>query len=162
VSPPSITHGAFAVPSSGSSLAALNHDLGLLADHMLAQGCPLAQPVVVMSPASALRAGGMMLPGAPALNVPVVQSASAKGDVILLDAGLLAFTDGGIDIVPSGEATLEMTDAPVGDILAPTAPAQLVSLWQANATAFRLSQYLNWALANPAAVGVVTGYGATP
>jgi hypothetical protein len=163
VSPPSITYGAFATPSTGSSLAALNHDLGTVADHMLAQGVPLAAPVVIMSPASALRVGGLAsLPGAPTLTVPVVKSVGAGDQVVLLDAGLLAYTDGGVIVDLSQEASLELDDAPTGDIGAPTGATTLTSLWQVDAVAFRISQFLNWALAHSGAVGVVTGFGATP
>lgn len=161
VSPPSLTAGAYSVASSGPSLAALNADLGAVADHMQAQGVPLAQPVVIMSPASALRAGGLSLPGGQ-FTVPVVTSPSARDEVVLLDAGLLAYTDGGLDIVPSNEATVAMSDAPAGDISTPAAPTTMVSLWQVDSTGFKLNQYLNWQLTHPAAVGVVTGYGAGP
>ena len=162
VSPPSITFGAYTVPSTGPTLADLNSDLGALATHMQAQGVPLAQPVAIMSPASALRAGGLSLPGGQ-FSLPVMLTPGAGDQVVLLDGGLLLWTDGGIDVVPSGQTTLEMSDAPVSDASVPTAPgAPFVSMWQTDGTAFRLTQYLNWGLATPAAVGVVSGFGAAP
>ena len=162
VSPPSITFGAYTVPSTGPTLADLNSDLGALATHMQAQGVPLAQPVVLMSPASALRAGGLSLPGGQ-FSIRVVLTPGAGDQVVLLDAGLLLWTDAGIDVSPGGQTTLEMSDAPVSDASVPTAPgAPFISMWQTDGTAFKLIQYLNWALATPAAVGVVSGFGAAP
>jgi hypothetical protein len=159
-SPPSLTHGAFAVSSSGSSLTALSADLGKVADAMTAQGVRLTKPVVIMSPASALRAGGLSLPGG-AFTIPVVLTPGAKNQVVLIDADLLAFVNAGMEVVQARAASVELSDAPTGDIAAPSAAA-MVSLWASNSVGFKLTQYLNWQAADPAAVGVVTGYGATP
>jgi len=166
LSPGSITNGAFAVPSSGATVAALQADLGLLADHMAANGVTLTSPVVILSPASALRIGGLTVPapgGGQSLAVPVIQSPAAGTQVVLLDSSYFVFSDGGIDVSASNQGTLEMSDAPTSDASVPAAPTgPLVSMWQANATGFKLTQFLNWELANPAAVGVVTGFGVAP
>ena len=161
VSPRSLTNGAFSVPSSGATVAALNADLGLIADHMFAAGIPLARPVLILSPASALRLGGVSLP-APggSLAVPIVTTPSARDQVVLLDASMLVFTDGGINVDLSGETSVEMSDTPTADgVLPADATGPMVSTWQANLTAFKLTQYLNWSPV-PDAVGVVTGFGA--
>jgi hypothetical protein len=161
LSPPSLTHGAFTTPSTGSTVAALNADLGVIATHMQDAGIALTLPVVIMSPASALRLGGLVAPGGQSLAAPVVQSPAAKDQVVLLDASYFVYTDGGLDVSASAQTSLEMSDAPTGDVDDPApSTAPVVSLWQTNATAFRLSQWLNWALADPAAVGVVTAFGA--
>jgi hypothetical protein len=159
-SPPSLTHGAFSVPSSGSSLAALNADLGKVADNMLAQGVRLTKPVVIMSPASALRAGGLSLPGG-GFTIPTVLTPGAGNSVVLIDADLLAYTNAGMEVVQARAASVELSDAPIGDLNAPTA-ASMVSLWASNSVGFKLTQYLNWQAADPAAVAVVAGFGATP
>jgi hypothetical protein len=160
-SPPSLTHGAFSVPSSGSTLAALNADLGKVADHMLAAGVRLTRPVVLMSPASALRAGGLSLPGG-GFSLPVVLTPGAGNSVVLVDGDLVGFCNGGLAVELSRAATVQLDDSPVGDIDPPTAPPSTISLWASNSTSFRLTQYLNWELADPAAVAVVTGFGSTP
>lgn len=166
VSPPSITHGAFTTPSTGATVAALNADLGLIVDNMEANGVIITAPVVILSAASGLRLGALTLPGSDGQSpkVTVLPSPAAGSNVILLEGSYFAYCDGGLDVTLSGSATLEMSDAPTADADAPAGPTgPLVSLWQTNSTGFRLSQYLNWALANPAAVGVVTGFGsATP
>jgi hypothetical protein len=159
--PPSLTAGAFAVTSSGASLAALSADLGAVADRMQAQGVRLVQPVVLMSPASALRVGGLALPGG-GFSLPVVQTPGAANQVALIDGSKLAYCDGGFAVELSREAALELADNPTGDISTPTVPPAMVSLWATNSAGFRVAQILNWRMADPNAVGVVTGYGATP
>jgi hypothetical protein len=165
LSPASITNGAFAVPSSGATVAALQSDLGLLADHMQENGVVLTSPVLIMSPASALRIGGLTIPapGGQSFAPPVVQSPAAADQVVLLDGTYFAWKDGGLDISASGEAMLEMSDQPTNNANIPTAATGvLASMWDVRAVGFKVRQYLNWTLANPAAVGVVTGFGATP
>jgi hypothetical protein len=159
--PTSITHAAFTVPSSGPTLAALSADLGRIADHMEAAGVRLVAPVVIMSAGSALRVGGLALPGG-GFSLPVVTTPAAENQVVLLDGSRLAYTNGGLEIDLTREATVELSDAPVADISTPTAPPTLVFLWQVDSAGFRVTQALNWQLAQPAAVGVVTGFGAAP
>jgi hypothetical protein len=166
LSPASITNGAFSVPSSGPTVAALQSDLGLITDNMAANGVTLTSPVLILSPASALRIGGLTVPapgGGQSLALTIIQSPAAGSQVVLLDGSYFVWTDEGIGVSSSSEGTLEMSDAPTGDASVPTgATGPLVSMWQANATAYKVQQYLNWQLANPAAVGVVTDFGVAP
>jgi HK97 family phage major capsid protein/HK97 family phage prohead protease len=95
--------------------------------------------------------------------VPAV--GSPVGDfVILLDTKSVWFADdGGLTVDMSREASLQMDDAATmtagGSGASPAAPTatSVVSMWQANCVAFRAERVINWMVARPAGVAVLTG-----
>ncbi|WP_434711988.1 phage major capsid protein [Rhizobium sp. YTUHZ045] len=91
------------------------------------------------------------------LNLPFAVSAGVSpGTLILLDGDrILADIESlGIDI--SRHAALEMNDAPTNSAVTPTA-TNLVSLWQTNAVAIKVSALFGVAAGTPDAIAVLTG-----
>jgi hypothetical protein len=54
------------------------------------------------------------------------------------------------------QASIQMADNPTMNAVEPTGAAT-VSLWQCNSTAIMAEKYLNWEVARPGSVAVVTG-----
>jgi hypothetical protein len=78
-------------------------------------------------------------------GVPQFVSTGLDDELVLVDGDGIAVADGGLMIEPAASASLQMSTTPA-------AGAQnLVSLFQTNALAFRLSRYLNWAVRDGAA-----------
>jgi len=89
------------------------------------------------------------LTGGTVLGVPLLISPAAGAKLVLLDGALLVFADSGVEAERSSEAALQFSDAPTAGA------ANVVSLWQANTTALRTTQYVTWALGGTNGVGYV-------
>jgi hypothetical protein len=89
------------------------------------------------------------LPGA-FMGIPVVQSTTvlygATTNMVLVDAGsILLADDGQVTVDVSREASVEMSDTPIGS-------GALVSLWQTNAVGILCERFITWLVARAGAV----------
>jgi HK97 family phage major capsid protein len=178
--PGSITNGVVAIPSTGSTVAAVTADLNaaLLALMQALQG-NITAPIWIMSPAAALFLAtlrtaqdvfafpGMSLGGTPGslgptpslLGVPVVVSGnvavdgSGKSNIILIDqAQILLADDGQVLIDTSTEASLQMDTAPA------TPPTPMISLFQQDMLAIKAERFIYWLRRRDGVVQVISGF----
>ncbi|WP_234851559.1 phage major capsid protein [Sinorhizobium meliloti] len=170
VSPASILNGVAGIASSGNTADDVRTDLRALFGAFIAANNAPTSGVFVMEATTALALSLMVNPlgqsefpgismnGGTLSGLPVIVSEYVPtGVVALVNAADIYLADeGGVEIDMSGEASLEMDDAPTGDSVAPTAAA-LVSLWQTNSVGFRAERTVNWARRRPSAVAYLTG-----
>lgn len=172
ISPASITNGVAAVSSTGNTADAVREDVRLLMNTFIAADNPPTTGVWVMSSSTALSLsllqnplgqpefGAVSMMGGRFQGLPVITSeylapVSDGGYVALVNAQDIWFADeGGVQVDMSREASLEMSDAPTGTSLTPTATST-VSLWQTNSVGFRAERILNWAKRRASAVAVL-------
>jgi HK97 family phage major capsid protein/HK97 family phage prohead protease len=167
-SPASISNGVTKNNSSGRDADSVRADLvTLFAAYIAANNLPTSG-VWVMSAVTALQLSlmtnalgqpefpGINMSGGRLQGLPVLTSeflgyttdSPVEGrDVFLVNANDIWFADdGGVDVAMSTEATLEMTDVPVGHSGTPTAMStNFVSMWQSNSIAFRAERSVAWA-----------------
>lgn len=155
-SPASITNGATSVPWTG----VVATDLINLLDAIATSGKGLA---LMARPATlAFLALGIGVPLS-SLGVTILPTPNApRRLVVAADLAEIAIASTPIAIDMSDEATLEMTDAPTNSVdsgspLAPV-PTSTVSLFQSDATAFKVSRFLNWSVRD-GAVSYLSGVG---
>jgi HK97 family phage major capsid protein len=176
IRPGAITNGAHAIPSTGSTVAAVTKDLS---DALLwmtgpPQLIPLQNPVWVMTPAEAmflatLRTAqdlfafpSMSAGGAPGtvggtpmlLGIPVlISSYIAAGNIFLLEQStVMVADDGQTTIDTSAEASVQMDSAPA------TPPTPLVSFWQQNLLGIKAERFIYWMMRRAAGVVAITGF----
>jgi HK97 family phage prohead protease len=177
VSPASITNGVTPIPSVGNDAASVRQDIKAAYSAYTAGYNTLANGVWIM-PADLAAALGMMVnllgqPEFPGLDrsggtlvgFPVIPSdyvkQAAPNTVILANAKEIYLGDeGGFAVDISREASLEMTDAPIGSVAPPPAgppadPPIYVSLWQADAVGLRAERVINWLKRRPQSVVVL-------
>ncbi len=78
---------------------------------------------------------------------------------MLVDAADLVFCDRGASVALSGETVIEMSDAPTGNSVTPTAAsATLVALFDCDAVAIKCTRRVNWQLRR-GLVSVISGVG---
>lgn len=94
------------------------------------------------------------LAGGTLLGVPLVVTPAAGAHVILVNCDGLVTTDAGLALDESGQAALEMSDAPSMSSTVP-AGANLVAMFQTNTVAFRAIRFVSWVKGRPDAVGFV-------
>lgn len=116
-------------------------------------GNPLA-PAWTVSPRGAAYLASLNVEGTPLFpdispatggtiwKVPVILSRSAGNRLILMDGASVVYTDGGLTIERSRQASIQQDSAPG------SGAQQLVSLWQANATALLAVRYISWTFAH--------------
>jgi HK97 family phage major capsid protein len=169
VKPASVTNGAPAFASSGSTAANIDADLGKLQESLIARGSDLQAGYWIMHSITAaflsrirntngdaaypnISVRGGMLLGLPVIVSGSVQHGGSPStcSVILIDASKLWVGEdpAGIEFAASKHASIEMLDNPTNDITTPTATT-LVSLFQTDSIAMLGSRWLNWKLANP-------------
>ncbi|WP_395697972.1 phage major capsid protein [Methylocella sp.] len=160
VSPASVTYGAPTITASGTDADALKVDLAAAWATLAAD--PVA-PTFIMRPTTAMgcaRALGATAPdlgwsGGRLFGVPVVTSSSAPAStIIILDAAALLVADGGVEIDMAGNATIELAAPPSNP---PVAATVMTSLWQSGLVGLRAVRGINWAMARPNAVALLTG-----
>lgn len=171
VSPASVTNGVTAIPASGTDAAALRADLAAMWAPMLAANINVASGHFVMTPQLAMRIGLMQNPLGqkefPEINAlggrlegfPVVTSNSvpsdSDGDIIaFVVANEIFYSEAGIMLDVSREASLQMDTAPTDPTVAATV---MVSLWQRNLIGLRAERYVNWKKRRAQAVGLISG-----
>ena len=140
---------------TGGSLAALSTDLGNL---VAAISAPVA-PVLIMSPADQIRAT-TIAPGL--LTVPIISAPGLTArQVVCVDASDFASAEGDSPRLDMSEgATIHEEDTSplaIGTVGTPaTVAAPTRSLFQTDAVAVRLIQFVTWALRRPNRVSTVT------
>lgn len=162
VKPASISYGTAPIHSTGSSLAQIDADLGLMIQALSDAGSDLTFATWVLRPRTALYLArlrgtggalahpGMTAKGGVLLGLPAITSASVPLDdvgspvsgfsqITLLDPSqILVSDDGGGLIEISEQSTIEMTDSPNGGT------TSLVSMWQSDSACLRIHRYANW------------------
>ena len=141
-SPASITNGATSVPWTGNVAT----DLSNLLDAIETTGKGLA--LMARPSTLAMLAIGL---GAPlsSLGIAILSCPNApRRLVVAADLAEIAVASTPIAVDLSNEATLEMESEPsqsvgAGSPLAPV-PTEVVSLFQVNSTAYKVSRYVNW------------------
>ncbi len=100
------------------------------------------------------------------LGIPCIVAPSAPAfQLTLVDFAEIAFSAGALEVDLSQQTSLEMESAPTNATTAgsPDAPVptQVVSMYSANSTAFKISRYANWTVLRDHAVVIstVTGVG---
>jgi hypothetical protein len=153
LSPAAITNGAPHYVSNGATAEAAEADIQSLVSLFVANGGQMERAVFLLSSTNAvwlalsghtaferLRRDGGELGGCPA-----VCSDSVGERVILVDTSkVLLADDDQVDITLAEQASVEMSNTPTGHAGTPTAATGMVSLFQANAVAFRVSRIVNW------------------
>jgi HK97 family phage major capsid protein len=160
-----ITNGITATASAGATAANALTDIGKLLDGV-ALG-EASRPYFVMNPARA-KSGAMKLTTAgtfafPALTpfggsivgIPVlVTDAVDTGEVLLIDGAGIAGDSDVVTLDASGQATLQMDDAPADPVAATTV---VTSLWQHNLRALRAYRYFAVERFRDDAVAAISG-----
>jgi hypothetical protein len=158
--PASLTFGAFTLPSSGATAADINADIAALFAHFEGAGTELKSPVLVTSRQIATAMAwldtangepafpGLSAVGGQVRGTPLLTSAEAGAQIVLLDANDVLFADGGVEVDVSMEATVQPTDTPVGGVDPPAGPTLTpLTLWTTNAIGVKVHRWCWWALA---------------
>jgi HK97 family phage major capsid protein len=159
VKPASITNGATTIHSSGNSLANIDSDLALLIEALADAGSDLTWATFILRPRTALYLSllrgtggalahpGMSVKGGTLAGLPAIVSAASPsdvgspqegGEITLLDPSqIIVVDDGGSALEISRQTALAMSDSP-------TSPTTLVSMWQSEAAALKITRWANW------------------
>ncbi|KRD71439.1 phage major capsid protein [Lysobacter sp. Root96] len=170
VSPASITNGATAIPSTGTTADDVRADLVALWGPSIAAKNPLRSAVYIMSPNRALRLSmmrnalgqpefpGLGVNGGTLEGVPVLVSDYVPDSiVVLVNTSDIYYSDDGQATVDfSREASIQMLDNPTNDSGVGTATT-LVSMFQTDSTALRAHRFVNWSRRRATAVTYLTG-----
>lgn len=157
-SPASVTYGQTQIASTGSAKRDIEAMFG-------AYRGSYASAAVVMAPRTAVQIGllaeqigmtklgvtGGTLAGVPVYCSEAMDFGSAGGTITLLDADAIAYGARDFDLETTDEAALQMRNDPVDGA------AQLVSLFQANCTAWRAIGTANWEVQGDGRVVSITG-----
>lgn len=175
VSPASILNAATPIPSSGSDAEDIRADFMALVNTFLAGNNPLSTGVWILSSGTAMALSLMQNPlgqtifpgigmsGGVLFGLPAIVSEYMLRDtegaiVALANARDIFYADeDGLEIRVSGEASLEMDDAPTNASAETPVETTLVSMFQTNSLAFLCERTVNWALAREDAVAYLTG-----
>ncbi|MFK4725845.1 HK97 family phage major capsid protein [Bradyrhizobium niftali] len=169
VSPASVTYGAPTIAATGSTASAFRDDLksllglvttNLEAPYLLMQRTTAVQLATLGDSSGLLEnvgAFGGTIGGIPVLtstNVPADADSPSDSIIVLLDSAELFVADSGVEFSSSEQALLEMTtnpDSPAG------ASTTMLSLWQHDIMAIKVSRFMNWKLRRGGAVAYLTG-----
>jgi HK97 family phage major capsid protein len=172
VSPASITNGVAPIASGGATADDIRQDLQALMAAFIGTNQNVASLVLIMPNTAALALSlmrnslgqrefdGLSVKGGTLEGLPVIASqyahTAAAGDMLIAaNAELIGLADDDVVTVEaSREASLEMSDAPVGNSDVPGAVA-LVSMWQTNSIALRAERFINWKRLRPGAVAFI-------
>jgi hypothetical protein len=175
VSPASITNGAANFAASGTNLTALRADLRRLFNSVFDAGIELTAPCLITSRQQCLSLALMdqefcrdvTVNGGMLAGVPLISSSSSPSstdtssppvttsEIILVDAAeLLVNANDEIIINSSGQSTLQMDSFPDSPS---TGSTVLVSLWQNNLAAWKVTKPANWKMRRAGAVARITG-----
>lgn len=166
VSPASVSNGVTSRQASGTTLAAIDADVGYVMNQFAASELGLSNGIWIMPPATAITLslmrnsqGYQAFPtlgmnggtwyGLPAITSNNVVSAGSPGEqqiFLVAQNEILLSDDGQITIDLSTEASVQMDSAP-------SAGAQsLVSFWQDGLVGLKVNRWINWAKRRSAAV----------
>lgn len=172
VRPASVTNGAQAIASSGTTAAALRADVKAAYAYWIASNQNNRGAAWITTPELAMSIGliqnplgqpefpGIGADGGTLLGLPVYTSNSVPSDtsgsllVLVKQSEILLADDGGVTIDVSREASLQMNTAPDNPT---TASTVMTSLWQQNLVGIRAERYVTWARRRPQAVVYITG-----
>jgi HK97 family phage prohead protease len=169
ISPASITNGAASIVSSGDDADAIRIDIrSLIAKYTAANNPPTTGVFIMGSTAAGGLASltnplgqpefaSMSFTGGTLFGYPVIVSDYVPAAVVVLvnASDIYLADDGEVSVDSSTEASLEMTDAPTGSSITPTATS-LVSMYQTNSIAVRAERVLNWARRRTQSVAYLT------
>lgn len=174
VSPASLTYGATAIASTGSTAAQVEADLLAL---VAAIKTNLTFPYLIMKQSTALylatlrtTSGDRVFPGlgvngGDIWGIPVLVSGSAPGgapsgspptlanSIVLIDAAEILVADDGIEFDASEQAAIQMNTAPDAP---PTATTVFTSLWQMNLVAIMAKRFIRWQMRRAGAVAYIS------
>jgi HK97 family phage major capsid protein len=143
VNPASITNGATAITSSGSTAAQIAADLAAMIAAITTPGAGLTWIMKKKTMATIAAALGAVS-GLPATlyGLPVIVSDNSPAQITLVDgAGILYSDSGQFDVSVSKDATLQLDTAPMSP---PDATVVMTSLWQQNCVGVRALRWLAW------------------
>jgi Phage capsid family len=154
--PAAVTNGIAAIPGTPSP----DDDLTTLIDQFEGD---FGTTYFVMSPRVAISLVGsdraeIRAVGGRLLGLPVIVSRNSPGgQITLIDAAGIAYGEGDPEyrIVTAGSVVM-VNNPTMAALPTPTA-AQVVGLWQTNATALVVGRHLNWKRVRPGAVSLITG-----
>ena len=165
--PASITNGATARSSTGTSVPQITADVQAMFASAIAGGVSLQTAVWIMHPRSAgylssvLTAGNarmwpeVSIRGGTWFGLPVLTSLSVPIDtgndsfVFLIDGSEIMVADGGIELDVSAQSSLQMVTNPAD-------PAtSTISLFQSNMVGIKATRYINYCRRRDAAVQVL-------
>jgi HK97 family phage major capsid protein len=172
VKPASISYGSGAFVSSGGTAANTDSDFKLMLGSLSDAGSTLEYGAWVMAPKAAIYLAGLrdtsgalaypqvnarggMLMGLPVLTtagVPVTGSPPSSTITLLDPSQVLVADDGGGSIQVAESAAVQMSDSPA------EGAQHLVSLFQTNSVALKLSRHANWRAARPGMARVLTDF----
>ncbi len=99
---------------------------------------------------------GGTLEGIPVIVSQYAHTVAAGNMLIAANAKMIALADDDVVTVEaSREASLEMSDAPVGSADGTQAAVALVSMFQTNSIALRAERFINWKKLRPGAVSFI-------
>ncbi len=163
--PPSVTHDAPAVASTGD----LADDLAAASEVFEGRW---SRTVLVMHPTTALQialaADGLGLAamlgprGGELATIPVICSEAVPWDstgglLTLLDTSGVVYSDAGGEVSRSSVGAVEMADNPTGHAGTPTGATTLVPLWQTESVGLMVTSRVAWLKARPGSVVCITG-----
>lgn len=171
VTPASITNGAPSISSSGNvkidlaeAIELFEGDFGTAAWVMHPRLAPAIGAAMGSGASTDLGLNGGILLGLRAIcSAAVPMTSSGASPLMLVDAGGIAAFDEGLDLAVAESGAVELDDAPTGATDTPVGmSATIVSLFQTDCVAIRLTRRCNWKNGRPGGVVVVTGctYGA--
>lgn len=169
VSPASVTNGVTALLSGGSTVAAITDDAERMIRAFVTARLSLQTGAWIMSPETALALSmvrgsqdNFMFPdisqnGGSFFKMPVITSKSSTaagsptdGHIILIDQReVLLADDGQMMIDASGEASVQMNDAPSNGA------QSLVSFWQMGLLGLKCERWIHWVKRRSTAVGLL-------
>jgi Phage capsid family len=156
--PASITSAGTVLNSTGTTLSAIDTDLGLMVGALDSAGMNMSSAHWIMSPVTGAYLARLRgTSGAPAfpdvgalggtlLGLPVLTSAACNAGgspgerfICLVEAAEVTYADDdGASVEFSSQASLEMSDTPTGTA------TTLRALWQNDLTAVMVKRYVNW------------------
>lgn len=168
VRPASVSFGAPAFASSGSTAANFDADLAKMIESLIARGSNLLSAYFVLHPITALFmsrllnvAGDRAYPllnvhGGEILGLPVLTSGSCphigsppSTSIFLLDANKVwVAQDSAMELSLSQKGSVEMLDNPIGSSGTTPVATSLVSMFQTNSVAIRGGRFVNWQIAH--------------
>lgn len=173
--PASLLNGVTPIGLLGTTVSAVLGQVQDMLEALVAGGSDLTAAMFVMHPYEAIRLSSLITTeGAPAfpqltakggsiLGIPAAVSVgctrsgspSERLFAVVDGAQILVADDGGIDVTASDLVTLQMDDAPTQDARDGTGTT-LVSMFQTETTAIKVTRTINWERAQDAAVAWLT------
>ena len=157
VKPASVTYGVSAI-GGGSPSSVPEDDFEELVQNYTGD---LERAYLIMPPLLGAKLSGPSRPnigarGGEWSGIPVITSTDVPaGTIVLIDPTGIALVEGPGSARTSDQASIQMVDESTLNSATPT-PAQLVSMWQTNSLAIMTERFVNWTVARPGAVSMIT------